>query len=184
MLLLGNFGPPLGPLLAPQITPKRYRDALGQRLGTSGAYGVDFGASGGGFRSLRGRFWSLRGRFSSLRALILAPFCISLAKKRKNVKIKKMQFIFYSKILGYVYDSQRLLFLPRRGFCVGVPKNPCPSVLLRVYKILEFHRMAFAGVTFFVSPIKGSIDFLSWFHKNPKLLAKPTSHNCFGGPQK
>ena len=47
------FGPPLGPLLASQITQKRYRDALGQRLGTSGAYesileppGVDFGASG------------------------------------------------------------------------------------------------------------------------------------------
>ncbi len=48
-----------------------------------GASGVDFGASGIDFGASGGRFWSLR-------ALILAPFRISLAKKRKNVKIQKM----------------------------------------------------------------------------------------------
>ena len=48
----------------------------------------------------------------------------------------------------------------------------------------EFHRMAFAAVFFSVSPIKGSTDFCHRFRKNPKLLAKPTSNNCFGGPQK
>ena len=55
---------------------------------------------------------------------------------------------------------------------------------VRVTNILEFYQTASAPRTFSVSPIKGSIDFLSWFHKYPKLLRKPTSNNCLGGPPK
>ena len=50
-------------------------DPLWQRLGPSGASGVDLGASGGGFGSLHGRFWSLWGAsgggIGSLRGRVL-----------------------------------------------------------------------------------------------------------------